>query len=123
MDEKVFFDEGNVRVTNARFIVDNHTYAMNGVTSVKTHLTDPDRKGPLGLILAGLVLFFVLDGVAKIVGLAVGGLGVWLLMQQKSTHAVVLNSASGEAQALTSQDEPYIGRVVAALNDALIHRG
>ena len=46
---------------------------------------------------------------------------IW--MQQKSIHAVILHSASGQVQALSDSDEGYIGGVVRALNDALVHRG
>lgn len=34
MSEKVFLDEGEVKVTQARFIVPAQTYAMAGITSV-----------------------------------------------------------------------------------------
>lgn len=34
MEEKVFFEHGSVKVTNARFVVDAQTFAMSNVTSV-----------------------------------------------------------------------------------------
>ena len=33
MDEKVFFEHGSVQVTNARFKVDEQTYAVRNITS------------------------------------------------------------------------------------------
>jgi hypothetical protein len=123
MSEQIFFDEGGIKVTNARFIVHSQTYAMNGVTSVKSSVTSPSRGGPIALIVVGLILLFALEGASKIIGLAVGGLGVWIFIQQKSTHAVFLSSASGEVQALTDQNENYINGVIQALNEALVHRG
>ncbi len=37
MEEKIFLNEGGVIVTSARFVVPSQTYAMSGVTSVKSY--------------------------------------------------------------------------------------
>jgi hypothetical protein len=123
MEERVFFDRDGVRVTNARFMVGSQTYAMNGVTSVKSRVTPPNRTGAIIAVIVGVLLFFGLDGGAKLFGLLVAGVAGWMLSQMKNTHAVFLSSASGEVQALANQDGEYIGGVIAALNDALVHRG
>ncbi|HEX2763870.1 MAG TPA: DUF6232 family protein [Allosphingosinicella sp.] len=123
MAEEVFFEQGNVKVTNARFIVDAQTYAMNGVTSVKSHVVPPSRGGVIAAIAVGLLMVFVADGAMKLVGAAIAAGGVWFFTQQKATHSVFLSSASGEVQALSDTDEGYIGSVVNALNEALVHRG
>jgi hypothetical protein len=123
MDERVFFDQGPVKVTSARFIVDNRTYAMHGVTSVKSSVTPPPRGGPLLIILIGVAMLFAPAMELKLIGLLVAGVAVWILTQQKNTYAVFLSSASGEVQALSNSDEHYIGGVVHALNEALVHRG
>ena len=34
--EIVFFDWENIKVTNARLMINEHTYAINNITSVKT---------------------------------------------------------------------------------------
>lgn len=36
MEEKSFYNEGGVSVSNSRFIAGGQTYAMSGVTSVKS---------------------------------------------------------------------------------------
>ncbi len=123
MTEQVFFEQGNVKVTNARFIVSAQTYAMNGVTSVKSNVVPPSRNGPLIAIGIGLLLLVAAEGAMKIAGLLVAGFGAWLFSQQKSTHSVYLSSASGEVQALSGTDEGFINSVVHALNEALVHRG
>ncbi len=123
MEERVFFEQGNVKVTNARFVVSSQTYAMNGVTSVKSYVTPPDRKGAIIAVAVGIVLFLALDGGAKLFGLAVAGIAGWLLTQMKNTHSVFLSSASGEVQALADQDETFISGVIGALNQALVYRG
>lgn len=123
MTEQVFFEQGSVKVTNARFIVNSQTYAMNGVTSVKSSVVPPSRTGAMIAIGFGLLMVFVAEGGAKIIGIAIAAAGAWFLTQQKSTHSVYLSSASGEVQALSDTDEGYINSVVHALNEALIHRG
>jgi hypothetical protein len=123
MDEKVFFENDGVKVTNARFIVHSQTYAMNGVTSVKSSVTPPNRGALLIAILVGLVMLMALEGATKILGLIVAGGAVWMLTKQKSSYAVFLSSASGEIQALANTDEAYINGVIHALNEALVYRG
>jgi len=123
MTEQIFFEQGSVKVTNARFVVDAQTYAMNGVTSVKSRVTPPVRTGAFIAIGIGLLVLIGAEGGTKIVGLLIAGAGAWYLTQLKATHAVYLSSASGEVQALSGHDEGYINSVIHALNEALIHRG
>ncbi len=122
MEEKTFLNEGGVTVTNARFIVPSQTYAMSGVTSVKSFEEQPSRTGPIVLIIVG-VLCFLGGGQAIVIGLLfiAGGIAWWML--EKATFHVLLSSASGEAKALSSKDRGWIGRVVGALNDSIVHRG
>ena len=123
MSEQIFYDQGNVKVTNARFIVNSQTYAMAGVTSVKTGLAPANRNGAFIAIGIGLLMAFAADGGSKLIGVLIAGAGIWYLTQLKDTHSVYLSSASGEVQALSDTDETYISSVVQALNEALVHRG
>jgi hypothetical protein len=43
MEEQVFFDNGDVTVTNARFISSGQTYVMSNITSVKSLVEDPSK--------------------------------------------------------------------------------
>ena len=122
MEEKSFFNDGGVSVSNSRFIAQGQTYAMSGVTSVKSSRQDPSRKAP---IIMGIVGLLALAGgsTAAIVGLLLiaGAVAMWFL--QKAEFQVLLYTASGEAKALTSNDGAFVSNVVAALNDAIVHRG
>ncbi len=117
--ETVFLDEGGVKVTNARFVVFGKTHALAGVTSVSSYKISPNRKGPIILIVIGLLSLAIIKEYAFIV-IALGILW-WIL--QKSTYKVHIESASGAFDALESRDESFIDRVVNALNDAIVHRG
>ena len=122
MEEKSFFNEGDVSVSNARFIAQGQTYAMSGVTSVKSFRQDPSRKGPIIMGIIG-VLALAGGGTVTIVGLALiaGAVAMWFL--QKPEFSVLLSTASGEAKALTSKDSEFISKVVGSLNNAIVHRG
>lgn len=123
MEETSFFNQGNVSVSNSRFIVDGQTYAMNGVTSVKTGKTDPSRVGPVIVGVIGLGAMSNGGVGFIIIGLIMLGLAIFWATKQRPELSVVLNSSSGEAQALVSKDATYINSVVSALNNAIIHRG
>lgn len=73
--------------------------------------------GVFGLIALGSKLYLV--GLIFI-GAAVA---LWMLNKTKITGTVVLSTSGGEVKALTSEDTGFIQRIVAALNDAIIHRG
>jgi len=121
MEEKVFFDAGNISVSNSRFIVDGQTYAMGNVTSVKAGVEEA-KKG--SGILIGLIALIVLFGAESILwGSIIFIVGVLAFIGAKNKYSVVLSTSSGENQALTSKDKIHIERVVSALNEAIVSRG
>lgn len=96
---------------------------MNGVTSIKSRIVPANRTLGIVLLIVGILMVVGASGGGKVLGLLVAGLGGYLLSRAKATHIVLLHSSSGEAQALSAQDEPYIQSVINALNEALVHRG
>lgn len=122
-NETEFFNNGNTVVTNARFIVDSQTYAMNGVTSVKQGFTPANRKTGIWVTIIGVLLFLALSGGGKFFGLILVALGIWFTYSAKPIASVILQSSSGEVQALSSEDTNYIAQVVSALNQSIIPRG
>lgn len=127
MEEKVFFENVNNKVTNARFITHGETYALAGLTSVKMTETPSKFKGLV--IFAGL--FLILVGLANMSENSLGGfiiLGIaafliWLSFKMKPTYSVVTVNAGGTIQALSSKDFNLINDIVNAINDAIVHRG
>jgi hypothetical protein len=126
-DEKTFYsDETGVRVTSARLIIENTTYAMANVASVRSAVEDPNRLGPVILIALGVlgVAAEISDrGAALVFGIVLLGGGIAWLVTQKPTYHVRISSSSGEADALSSRRKDYIDRVVQAINEAIIGRG
>jgi hypothetical protein len=57
--ETIFFQEGEILVTNARFVVGSQTFAMRTITSVKGEMTPANFTGAVLLILIGLLIALV----------------------------------------------------------------
>ncbi|MEK7207774.1 MAG: DUF6232 family protein [Pseudomonadota bacterium] len=119
MEEKTFFSDGGITVTNTRFIVPSQTYAMSGITSVKNSHESPKRSYP---IICGVLGLVFLPG-ALVVGLIIAGVAIVWWLGQKTQYHVVLTTSGGEVKALSTVDGALISKVVQALNDAIVARG
>lgn len=123
MSEIVFLNESNVTVTNARFIVNGQTYALSGITSVKNrrHIEYPSRLIP---IILGIVGIFFL-GSKPLIGLVMIAIAVliWVYDKKKITDTVILSTAGGEVEAISSENTEFIAKIISALNEAIVYRG
>ncbi|NOU46184.1 MAG: hypothetical protein HOO86_03880 [Bacteroidales bacterium] len=119
-EEKVFLDERGIKVTSARFISLGKTHSIAGVTEVSTFIHRPERKYPIIVAAIGIILLLFKVYVFGVVLIA-AGVAWWII--QKNEYSVMLSSASGNSDAFRDKDEAFIDRVVAALNDAIVHRG
>jgi hypothetical protein len=139
--ESIFFQSGNITVTNARFIVGAKTFAMRSITSVQSVSR---KEEPLGITGMGClsVIIFMLGLVISCCGfgsstvwLGVFGIliiagGVWLAIRAlpsqpkpKTIFTVVLTTAGGEVTAYQSDDQNHISQIIRALNDSIISHG
>jgi len=146
MAEQVFFDRGGVKVTLTRFMVDDETYAVQGITSVRHGVEKPSKVEPIGMMVIGAILMvsspFVITlyssyslsssassalvqvGLAMLlIGGVLVGAGTWWLRRLREIHTVVLRLASGESRAVVSDDVEAIIQIVGALNGAIVARG
>lgn len=124
MEEKEFYRNGSVSITNSRFIVGTTTYAMNGVTSVKCGEQVPSKVAPVIVGLISLIMLFTASGLlVKAISILVVLCCVAWFKSLKTEYMVFLSSASGESQALSSKDKDYIDSVIHNLNEAIVHRG
>jgi hypothetical protein len=124
MAEQTFLNERGITVTNARFIIGSQTHAMSAVTSVKTLRHTQSRSS--AVVLGVISLIVTLAGKGTIVGgigLVFFAVSVLWFMARRTKYAVVLNSASGEAEVLSSKDAAFIQRVGMAVNEAIVARG
>ncbi len=118
-EEKVFFENRGVKVTNSRFITFGKTHSLSGITAVSSQYISPSRKWPIILGVIGLALF----AWKWFLALIIIALAVFWWISQKTIYQVVLSSASGESDALSDKDQGFILNVVDALNEAIVHRG
>jgi hypothetical protein len=119
MEEKTFFENGDVKVTNSRFVTGGQTYAMSNVTSVKTFIQKPSRVFGVLLLIVGLIMLLN----SLMFGFVLVALASVILYMQKSIYHVMLSTSGGETSALKTNEREYIEKVVNALNDAIVHRG
>jgi hypothetical protein len=120
MEERVFFEYGDVKVTSARFINGGQTYAMNNVTSVKPYEKKPSRLIGIVVLLAGIG---IMAESSFITGLLIALAAAFYLYQQKTIYHILLSTSAGETTALVTYQRNYLNEVIAALNDAIVHRG
>jgi hypothetical protein len=120
MEEQIFFEYGDVKVTNARFINGGQTYAMNNVTSVKPYEKKPSRIGGIVVLLIGIA---VLVEASFATGLLITAAAAYYLYQQKTIYHILLSTSAGETTALVTYQRDYLNQVIAGLNNAIVHRG
>jgi len=143
-NESIFFQSGNIMVTNARFVIGAKTFAMRSITSVKTE-TETEQP-PLGITGIGClsVIIFVIGLVIAFYGFSISSAwlvifgililagGIWLAIRislnkpkpkPKLTFTVVLTTAGGEVTAFRSDDQDHISKIIRALNDSIIAHG
>jgi hypothetical protein len=133
--EQTFLNEPNVYVSNTRVVIYGTTYSTANITSVRKHYT-PARNG-CAIVLIVLGAFWLLGALAMafgsnsgdneaaglVVALMVVVVGIVWFRLAKATYHVMLATAAGERQGLSSQDGAQVDRVTAAIAEAIIFRG
>ena len=121
MEEKVFFSLEGIKVSNTEFIADGQTYDIEAVTLVKHGLIEPKRVFPTFCMLSGAFLMIFEDVFMFVGGFSIAlGMVAWFTAQ--TLYAVIIHTADGERQALTSASSHDVERVIRALNTAIISR-
>lgn len=126
LQEKTFYQDPTVIVTNSRCIVAGQTYAMSGITSVRPFTEVPSKGGPIVLIIVGA--FFVMGALGQhfvfgaLMGIGMIAGGIAWYKSKKDIYHVVVHSASGESRLIHSTDRAYITSIIAALNEAIVYR-
>jgi hypothetical protein len=112
MTEQIFFEQGEIKITSARAVFGDQTYVLNAVTSVRYVELKPDRKWPMFLMIFGACCLLT----TTIIGTA------WWFLQRKQ-HVVLFASASDEICAMVTNNRNQAGRVVSAINEAIVSTG
>jgi hypothetical protein len=125
--ETKIFEAPGVLITNARCILANTTYATANISSVRITM----KNGAAPFIVFGVIFaLFALVGFANgangiVAGLVTGAIAFALFYaaSKAKTYFVVMHTNSGEVQALSSKDYPFIQKIVEGINNAIVHRG
>lgn len=130
--ERVFLKEGDVTVTNTRFVFDRDTVAMASVNSVSVRSMDltPSNTFPGLLCIIGAVYFLIaILGDASfwhtVAGAVIFSIGVlwWRSIKQRIKFTIYLTTSSGEMKTFESFDENVVCRVEEALTESIVYRG
>ncbi|MEW2922908.1 DUF6232 family protein [Muricauda sp. ANG21] len=121
-NEKIFFRDTNVLVTQSRVVIFNKTYSLGNVSSVDMlvkHKTGT-KFFSLSLLIIGLLGIF-----NEVYGLGVFSIAIAALLFffMKDEFIVRISSNSGENNALISKNKDYVQQVVNAISEAIIYRG
>jgi len=121
-NEKIFFKDTNVLITQSRVVIFNKTYSLRNISSVNMlvkHKT-VTKFFSLSLLIIGLMGIF-----NEVYGLGIISIGISaiLFFFMKDEFIVRISSNSGENNALVSKNKDYIQKVVNAINEAIIYGG
>lgn len=117
-NEKIYYRDAGIVVSDKRFVSDGTTYALHNIASVAAGVHAPRKFGWILALLLGLVAM----PVNPFFGVPITALAGWSLYQRRKAYAVVLRDASGETNALLLRDKAKIEQIVGALNLAIIDR-
>jgi hypothetical protein len=116
-----------LRVTPARFIRGNTTFALSGITSVRLE-TIPGSSGASGVMIfvgvAGVSLMIIADeSRGAVFSALVIALGLFMRGRAIPPYQVMFSAAGSEISGLETADRNFATRVLSAINDAIVDRG
>ncbi|MDQ3004590.1 MAG: DUF6232 family protein [Chloroflexota bacterium] len=129
-EEKVIYEQGDIKITNLRAIFGDKTYAISNITSVtKKEKTNLSAFLPVAMIVVGIafISFAFFEKVINWIAIGFGVLmvvgGYFVAMLLKTEYFVQIGSASGEEQANKSKSIAKVTEIVKAVNQAMIQQG
>lgn len=133
-NEQIFLDDADIYVSNTKVILGGTTYATANLTSVSKRFTPASKGCAVALTIIGVIFTFGSLGTLFSKGFAEGfvmflicgaitAAGIAWLRSLRPTYHVILASASGQQEGLTSKDDDLVNRVVSAISSAITHRG
>jgi len=126
MAEPTLFQQDQLQVTRRRVLVDGEQYALNDLTSVQIETAKLPRGLVVLAVLFGTISLFVFQGNGSLVWLAAGvsllALVGFLWWRASRTYILVLGTATGDKQILTSTDRRLIEQAAQTIDALLVAR-
>ena len=147
-EEKIFFQQNNVLVSQSRLVIGDNTYVLRNISSVSTASNCSIKKPSKTFykILVGIAFILLFQKIITIglylevnkevpfsdyvkvvlyIGLII--FSIYTMSKLKTqyfySYFVRISSNSGTSDVLNSPDKSYIQKVVDALNQAIIYNG
>ena len=121
MDERVFYQQGDILVTNTRLVIGARTFALRNLASVEMGIIEKKPSLLIGFILMlGLGLLIFGSWGTKVFGLGCLAIVVFYIKSMRPKFIVRIESNAGTIDAIASQDRSYIESVVVAINEAIM---
>lgn len=126
-EEKIFYQNNDVTVTQSRFVSGGTTYAISDISFVRKRKISKDIKDiltPIFYIVVGIIfLIFSLDLFFRIAGGICVIIGILWLFLVKQKFSVRININKEKEDSFISKDEELIAKIVDAVNNAMVYRG
>jgi hypothetical protein len=142
--EETFFSEAGISVTRTLLTTPGKSVSIDNVASVSKRVKVPSKTLPIVIILVGVAMS-TLFGVAAVdatrrwapaitidvpvlasffgVGLIPLAIGIVMLIVNKKTFEVRLESSGASSTAFSSKDEALVDRIVSAVTQSIAARG
>lgn len=121
VQEKVFYQDANVLVTNTRLVINGKTYAIRNISSVAIQMAA--QKFIIESILFFIGFAEVIFRSTRIIGILFIVGSIVIAVMRKSIYCVRINSNAGEIDELISKDKEYIQKIVNAIQESIVYRG
>jgi hypothetical protein len=116
MSDKIFYESGNIEVTDKKFIVGSKTYVLSNVTSIDISEGSATITKVIGsiLIVLGALTIITIGVIFIIIGI--------IVFRIKSKYSVLLRTAGNENSAYTSTNKDEIIKIIRALNTSVSYK-
>ncbi|MEH6306198.1 DUF6232 family protein [Olivibacter sp. CPCC 100613] len=116
-----FYQDGDIIVTQSRYIAQATTYAMRNISSVKLKKIPAERRMAIIMFLGGFLMLFSSD--ARVIGVLLIAVAITLFVYIKDEFAVRISTNAGETNTFISKNREHVQKIVDALNEAIIYGG
>ena len=118
MEEKIFYQSGNVKVTESRIQIGAKMFLIRNIASVEPYKIEKSRAFPIWMIIIGVVFLFS----NWILGCVVILFGILIYSTIKDEYTICINNNASENENIRGSLKD-IKEIVNAINEAVIYLG
>ena len=136
MNEKIFFEDSNIKITNACLTIRNfeaQTFPLGNITSIKTKKNNPGCLSAIGKFMAVMFGLGLLVGsnnpefsntkvfIFFAIGLAMININDYDIIPL-NRHHIVLGMGTNEVEVLSGFRKEYLEQIITVINRAIEHK-